>query len=70
MHTDLLIGHFLTDSLNSLMSRKGIFKDILQLVSALPFLMGRTYLLVPFLCHSTSESDAMSPNVSVHTAPH
>lgn len=39
MHTDLLTGHFLTDSSHSLMAREGIFKAaVLQLVSALPFL--------------------------------
>lgn len=69
MHTELLIGHFLSDSLNSLMSKEGLFKAaILQLVSALPFLMGRTLLLVSFLCPSISETDGILPNVSFHIA--
>lgn len=67
MHTELLIRHFLTDSLNSLMSQEGISKAaILQLVSALPFLMGRTFSLVSFLCPSISQIDGMLPNVSFH----
>lgn len=68
-HTDLLIEHFLTDSLNSPISRDGTLKAaILQLVSALPFLTGRTFLPVSFLCLSISESDGMLPNVSFHMA--
>lgn len=71
MHTELLMGHFLTDSYNSLMSKKGIFKAaILQLVSALPFLMGRTFLLVSFLCPSISETNGMLSNVSFHIVVH
>lgn len=39
IHAHLLIQHFLTDSLNSPMSREGIFKAaVLQLVSAFAFL--------------------------------
>lgn len=70
MHTDLLTGHFLTDSSHSLMAREGIFKEaVLHLVSALSFLKD-----IPsgvfFFCLSTSESDATSPNVSFHAAAH